>query len=259
MIIIGIVLAFIGLAYLCWLVFVLAIYALPFFAGASAGLATYHSGSGPIAVIIVGAIAGSITLYCRADRLHDAVLAPHSRSDRAPLCSAGRRRGISCRARPRPHRHICRRLARDRGSCRRDHRGSHGLGAHGALCPALDAGQGIAAGVTPPHQLTSLAKAESSPFVVSRVVVDGDRHQRVTTARSLQRSIALRRRLSGCDTIRHAGAVWPGSGHAVAPSVRKGFFSFAPRGRPLVRVTRFPPRLLLSAVGPTRATGPLMA
>jgi len=51
MIIIGIVLAFIGLAYLCWLVFVLAIYALPFFAGASAGLATYHSGSGPIAVI----------------------------------------------------------------------------------------------------------------------------------------------------------------------------------------------------------------
>jgi hypothetical protein len=32
MIIIGIVLAFIGLAYLCWLVFALAIYALPFFA-----------------------------------------------------------------------------------------------------------------------------------------------------------------------------------------------------------------------------------
>jgi hypothetical protein len=32
MIIIGIILAFIGLAYLCWLVFSLAIYALPFFA-----------------------------------------------------------------------------------------------------------------------------------------------------------------------------------------------------------------------------------
>ena len=248
MIIIGIVLAFIGLAYLCWLVFVLAIYALPFFAGASAGLATYHSGSGPIAVIIVGAIAGSITLYCRADRLHDAVLAPHSRSDRAPLCSAGRRRGISCRARPRPHRHICRRLARDRGSCRRDHRGSHGLGAHGALCPALDAGQGIAAGVTPPHQLTWLAKAESSPFVVSRVVVDGaglfllllfflvplfllrrwDRHQRVTTARSLQRSLATE---AASRWMRHD----PPCGRCLAgcrdmesrPSARKGFFFFA--------------------------------
>jgi hypothetical protein len=43
-------------------VFSLAIYALPFFAGASAGLATYHNGSGPIAAIIVDAIAGSITL-----------------------------------------------------------------------------------------------------------------------------------------------------------------------------------------------------
>ena len=35
MIIIGIVLAFIGLAYLCWLVFALAVYALPFFADAT--------------------------------------------------------------------------------------------------------------------------------------------------------------------------------------------------------------------------------
>ena len=62
MIIIGIVLALVGLAYLCWLLFALAIYALPFFAGVTAGLATYHSGSGPIAAIIVGAIASSITL-----------------------------------------------------------------------------------------------------------------------------------------------------------------------------------------------------
>ena len=62
MIIIGIILGFVGLAYLCWLLFALAVYALPFFAGVTAGLATYHSGSGPIAAIIVGAIAASITL-----------------------------------------------------------------------------------------------------------------------------------------------------------------------------------------------------
>jgi len=62
MIIISIVLAFVGLAYLCWLLFALAIYALPLFAGVAAGLATYHSGSGPIAAIIVGAIASSMTL-----------------------------------------------------------------------------------------------------------------------------------------------------------------------------------------------------
>ena len=62
MIVIGIVLTLVGLAYLCWLLFVLAVYALPLFAGVSAGLATYHSGSGPIAAIIVGAIISSITL-----------------------------------------------------------------------------------------------------------------------------------------------------------------------------------------------------
>jgi hypothetical protein len=45
MIIIGIILSFVGLAYLCWLLFALAVYALPFFAGLTAGLAAYHSGS----------------------------------------------------------------------------------------------------------------------------------------------------------------------------------------------------------------------
>src|SRR5215510_12570099 len=62
MIIIGIVLALVGLAYLCWLLFTLAVYALPLFAGVTAGLAVYHAGSGPIGAIIVGLIAGTITL-----------------------------------------------------------------------------------------------------------------------------------------------------------------------------------------------------
>jgi hypothetical protein len=62
MIIIGIVLSFVGLAYLCWLLFALAVYALPFFAGLTAGLAAYHGGSGPIGAIVVGAIASAITL-----------------------------------------------------------------------------------------------------------------------------------------------------------------------------------------------------
>ena len=58
MIVIGIVLSFVGFAYLCWLLFALAVHALPFFAGVTVGLAAYHSGSGPVAAIIVGAIAG---------------------------------------------------------------------------------------------------------------------------------------------------------------------------------------------------------
>jgi hypothetical protein len=62
MIAIGIVLGLIGLAYLCCLLFALAVHALPFFAGVSAGFAAYHSGSGAVAAIIVGAIAGILTL-----------------------------------------------------------------------------------------------------------------------------------------------------------------------------------------------------
>ena len=62
MVIIGIILRFVGLAYLCWLLFALAVHALPLFAAVTVGLATYHGGSGSIAAIIVGAIAGSITL-----------------------------------------------------------------------------------------------------------------------------------------------------------------------------------------------------
>jgi hypothetical protein len=62
MLIIGIILALVALAYLCWLLFALAVYALPFFAALSAGLAAYHSGSGPIGAIVVGVIAGAVTL-----------------------------------------------------------------------------------------------------------------------------------------------------------------------------------------------------
>jgi hypothetical protein len=59
---IGIILSFVGFAYLCYLLFALAVYALPLFTGVIARLAAYDSGSGPIAAIIIGAIVGSLTL-----------------------------------------------------------------------------------------------------------------------------------------------------------------------------------------------------
>jgi hypothetical protein len=62
MTIIGIVLSFIGLGYLCWLIFALAVNALPLFAGVTAGLAAYQSNSGPIAAIAVAAIVSVIVL-----------------------------------------------------------------------------------------------------------------------------------------------------------------------------------------------------
>jgi hypothetical protein len=62
MIIIGIVLSFVGLGFLCWLLFTLAVYALPVFAAIATSLAAYHSGSGAIGAILVGFIAGAVTV-----------------------------------------------------------------------------------------------------------------------------------------------------------------------------------------------------
>ena len=63
MIIVGIVLSVVGISFLCWLLFTRAVYALPFFAGLTAGLAAFHSGSGVIGALIAGVLAGDL---CRA-------------------------------------------------------------------------------------------------------------------------------------------------------------------------------------------------
>ena len=62
MLAISIVLSLFGIGFLCWLMFNLAVYALPFFAGMTAGLAAYHSGAGLVGGLIVGFTAGAITL-----------------------------------------------------------------------------------------------------------------------------------------------------------------------------------------------------
>ncbi len=58
----AIVLGVFGLGFFCWLLFTLAIYALPFLAGLTAGLAAFHSGAGVIGALIVGFVAGGATL-----------------------------------------------------------------------------------------------------------------------------------------------------------------------------------------------------
>ena len=62
MLIIGLVLSVFGIGFFCWLLFTLAVYALPFFAGLTAGLAAFHSGSGVIGALVVGVLAGGATL-----------------------------------------------------------------------------------------------------------------------------------------------------------------------------------------------------
>lgn len=62
MIIVGLLLSVLGIGFLCWLLFTLAVYALPFYIGMSAGFAAYHSGAGVIGACLVGLFAGVLVL-----------------------------------------------------------------------------------------------------------------------------------------------------------------------------------------------------
>ena len=56
------ILSIAGLGFVCWFVFNLAVYALPFFAGMTAGLVLYHHGAGLFGAIAIGLFAGASTL-----------------------------------------------------------------------------------------------------------------------------------------------------------------------------------------------------
>lgn len=62
MIFIGILASIAAIGALCWLLFTLAIFALPAFVGVSAGAWTYQTGGGWLGGIIVGIIAAVLTL-----------------------------------------------------------------------------------------------------------------------------------------------------------------------------------------------------
>src|SRR3546814_351387 len=62
MIFIGILSSIAAIGALCWLLFTLAVFALPFFAGVSAGTWAYQTGAGWLGSIIVGLIAAALTL-----------------------------------------------------------------------------------------------------------------------------------------------------------------------------------------------------
>ena len=102
MIVIGLILSVLGVGYLCWLLFTLAVYALPLFAGMMAGLAAYHSGAG-LGALVVGFAAGAVTLVA-GQAAFAAVKSPVLRRDRHPIRGAGRHRRLPRNARPCQHR-----------------------------------------------------------------------------------------------------------------------------------------------------------
>ena len=62
MIFLGILLGLAAIVLFCWLLFTLAVFALPFFAAVSAGTWAYQTGAGWLGAIVVGLIAGGVTL-----------------------------------------------------------------------------------------------------------------------------------------------------------------------------------------------------
>ncbi|WP_374252447.1 hypothetical protein [Xanthobacter sp.] len=62
MIFLGILLGLAAIVLSYWLLFTLAVFALPFFAAVSAGTWAYQTGAGWLGAIVVGLIAGGITL-----------------------------------------------------------------------------------------------------------------------------------------------------------------------------------------------------
>ena len=132
MFIAGVILGFVALGYSCGLLFALAVNALPFFVGVTAALAAYQNGSGAIGAIVVGLVAGVVTLAA-GQSVFVATRSPGMRAAIALLFAAARRcRWLSRNSRSRPHRRVIPRLARDFRIHRRTRGRRNSLGAHEA-------------------------------------------------------------------------------------------------------------------------------
>ena len=62
MLALGLVLNTVGIGLFCWLIFTLAVCALPFFVAVSAGMIAFHSGAGVLGAPLVGIAAGAVAL-----------------------------------------------------------------------------------------------------------------------------------------------------------------------------------------------------
>ena len=60
MLVIGLILSMFGIGLFCWLIFTLAVYALPSFVGLTAGMAAFHSGAGVLGSLAAGICAGGL-------------------------------------------------------------------------------------------------------------------------------------------------------------------------------------------------------
>ena len=65
MIFFGILVSLAAIGTMCWLLFNLAVFALPFFAGVTLGTWAYGTGAGWLGATVIGAVAVGITAFLR--------------------------------------------------------------------------------------------------------------------------------------------------------------------------------------------------
>ena len=61
MIVLGPLLVLLGIGFFCWLLFNLAVFALPFFIGLTVGIWAFHTGAGVLGGIVIGLVTGGAT------------------------------------------------------------------------------------------------------------------------------------------------------------------------------------------------------
>ena len=61
MILLAILLAALGVGFICWALFQLSVYALPFFLALTVGFAAARSGSGPLAAVVLAVMVGAVS------------------------------------------------------------------------------------------------------------------------------------------------------------------------------------------------------
>lgn len=62
MLALGLALNTLGIGLFCWLIFALAVYALPFFVAVTVGMSAFRDGAGVFGALLIGIVSGALTL-----------------------------------------------------------------------------------------------------------------------------------------------------------------------------------------------------
>ena len=89
MLALGLLLNFAGIGLFCWLIFMLAVYALPFFVGLYVFMLALHGGAGILGAPLAGIAAGGMTSRDRSNGLRHDTLRNHPCHRCRPVCCPG--------------------------------------------------------------------------------------------------------------------------------------------------------------------------